>query len=56
MIYRIYGQRGDIVPLFLSDRPRNEVTYQDWEAIGDRIMDDYEEGYLEEFIIWRGEL
>ena len=26
MIYRIYGQRGDIVPLFLSDRPRNEVT------------------------------
>lgn len=56
MIYRVYGQRGDVVPLFLSDRPRNEVTYQDWEAIGDRITDDYEDGYLDRFIIWQGEL
>ena len=56
LIYRVYGQQRDVVPLFLSDRPRNEVTYQDWETIGDRVMDDYEEGYLEEFIIWRGEL
>ena len=56
MIYRVYGQRGDIVPLFLSDRPRKEVTYQDWEAIGDRITDDYEDGYFARFIIWQGEL
>ncbi len=56
MVYRVYGQRGNVVPLFLSDRPRNEVTYQDWETIGDRITDDYEDGYLDKFSIWQGEL
>ncbi len=56
LIYHIYEQRGDIVPLFLSDRPRNEVTYRDWENIGDRISDDYEDGILDKFSIWQGEL
>ena len=56
MVYRVYGQRGDIVPLFLSDRPRNEVTYQDWETIGERIAADYEDGFLDLFIVWQGGL
>ncbi|MCY4526298.1 MAG: hypothetical protein OXB89_06795 [Anaerolineaceae bacterium] len=56
MVYRVYGKLGHIVPLFLSDRPRNEVTYQDWETIGDRIIDDYLDGYLDRFIVWQGSL
>ena len=44
------------MPLFLSDRPRNEVTYQDWETIGERIAADYEDGFLDLFIVWQGGL
>ena len=31
MVYRVYEQDRLIIPLFLSERPRNEATYRNWK-------------------------
>ena len=57
MIYRVYEQKRQIVPLFLSERPRNEATYRDWEIHAMEISadyDDYENQQDDNFQLWEG--
>lgn len=56
MIYWIDEREKIIVPVFLSDRPRNEATYRDWMWHASEIMLDYEKQPGEMFELWQGEL
>lgn len=56
MIYRIDEQEAAIVPLYLSDKPRNEATYRDWGRIARIIIVDFESRQHDWFEEWQGEL
>lgn len=56
MIYWIDEREKVIVPVFLSDRPRNEATYRDWMWRASEIMSDYERRPRELFEEWQGSL
>ncbi len=56
MIYRIDETEGAIVPLFLSDKPRNEATYRDWNRAAQRIIVDFESRQHDLFEEWQGSL
>lgn len=56
MIYWIDEREKVIVPVFLSDRPRNEATYRDWMWHASEIMSDYERRPRELFEEWQGTL
>ena len=55
MIYRLDEREGAIVPLYLSDKPRNEATYRDWNRAARRIIVDFEERQHDLFEEWQGE-
>lgn len=56
MIYRIDETEGAVIPLFLSDKPRNEATYRDWHQAARRIIDDFESRQHDLFEEWQGSL
>ena len=56
MIYWIDEREKVILPVFLSDRPRNEATYRDWMRYASEIMLDYEKQTDGIFELWQGEL
>lgn len=56
MIYRLDEREGAIVPLYLSDKPRNEATYRDWYRVARRIIVDFEERQHDLFEEWQGDL
>ena len=56
MIYRLDEREGAIVPLYLSDKPRNEATYRDWYRVARRIIVDFEDRQHDLFEEWQGDL
>ncbi len=56
MIYGVYAQDRVILLLYLSDRPRNEATYRDWQGPAMKIIVDYERQQHDLFESWQGKL
>ena len=56
MIYRVYEQDMLIIPLFLSERPRNEATYRDWKRLTQEISSDFDKQKYDQFQTWQGKL
>lgn len=52
LIYRLYEPEQLMLPLYLSERPRQETTYRDWEAHATAIAADFEARQYDRFHRW----